>query len=269
MYENTDARTHRVAAELIESGVDVNGIYQAALRARSRGEAEADRPGAGPHRPAPRRRPCRSTYLSAEDYAATGADETLTEGIIDFVRGDRGHLRRRGRPRQARQPARGAQGEPALHRRLRRRLRRSPAAMGGGGHRRAAGFSTDRSYDELVEFLSDEIARRACLTSPHRRRSRRGRDSSAATSPPGSPPTTSSPAIGASSAEDRPRRHAGPVRHGPAGRPARPAPRALQRYVLGLPKTYVATARLGWTSRRPAIPTASSPRPAAYPPPPI
>ena len=28
--------------------------------------------------------------------------------------------------------------------------------MGGGGHRRAAGFSTDRSYDELVEFLSDE-----------------------------------------------------------------------------------------------------------------
>ena len=25
MYENTDARTHRVAAELIESGVDVNG----------------------------------------------------------------------------------------------------------------------------------------------------------------------------------------------------------------------------------------------------
>ena len=28
--------------------------------------------------------------------------------------------------------------------------------MGGGGHRRAAGFSTDRSYDELVEILSDE-----------------------------------------------------------------------------------------------------------------
>jgi phosphoesterase RecJ-like protein len=28
--------------------------------------------------------------------------------------------------------------------------------MGGGGHQRAAGFSTDRSYDELVEFLSEE-----------------------------------------------------------------------------------------------------------------
>ena len=28
MYENTDARTHRVAAELIEAGVDVNEIFR-------------------------------------------------------------------------------------------------------------------------------------------------------------------------------------------------------------------------------------------------
>jgi phosphoesterase RecJ-like protein len=28
---------------------------------------------------------------------------------------------------------------------------------GGGGHRRAAGFSTDLGYDEVVEFLREEI----------------------------------------------------------------------------------------------------------------
>jgi phosphoesterase RecJ-like protein len=29
---------------------------------------------------------------------------------------------------------------------------------GGGGHRRAAGFSTDLTYDELVKFLGAEVA---------------------------------------------------------------------------------------------------------------
>ena len=32
-------------------------------------------------------------------------------------------------------------------------------AGGGGGHRRAAGFSTDLGYPELVEFLRSELAR--------------------------------------------------------------------------------------------------------------
>jgi phosphoesterase RecJ-like protein len=31
---------------------------------------------------------------------------------------------------------------------------------GGGGHRRAAGFGTDLSYPELVEFLRAEVAAR-------------------------------------------------------------------------------------------------------------
>jgi phosphoesterase RecJ-like protein len=30
--------------------------------------------------------------------------------------------------------------------------------QGGGGHRRAAGFGTDLSYDELVELLRTEVA---------------------------------------------------------------------------------------------------------------
>jgi phosphoesterase RecJ-like protein len=31
-------------------------------------------------------------------------------------------------------------------------------AQGGGGHRQAAGFSTELSHDELVRFLRDQLA---------------------------------------------------------------------------------------------------------------
>ncbi len=154
MYENTDARTHRVAAELIESGVDVNGIFrrlyervpEAKLKLIARALGRIDRRLDGA---------LSTTYLSAEDYAATGADETLTEGIIDFVRGIEGTS-----------VAAVVRDKPDSQREARKVSLRSTDGsvdvsviarkMGGGGHRRAAGFSTDRSYDELVEFLSDE-----------------------------------------------------------------------------------------------------------------
>jgi bifunctional oligoribonuclease and PAP phosphatase NrnA len=32
-------------------------------------------------------------------------------------------------------------------------------SLGGGGHRRAAGFSTDLAFPELVEVLRTELAR--------------------------------------------------------------------------------------------------------------
>ena len=116
MYENTDARSHRMAAGLIEAGVDVNEIYRRLyehvpieklkLIARALERIERLTTAA-----------LSITYISADDYAATGADEALTEGIIDSPAHDRGDAGGRGRPRQARQRARGAQGQPALHRR--------------------------------------------------------------------------------------------------------------------------------------------------------
>lgn len=154
MYENTDARTHRVAAELIESGVDVNGTFrrlyervpEAKLKLIARALGRIDRRLDGA---------LSTTYLSADDYAATGADETLTEGIIDFVRGIEGTS-----------VAAVVRDKPDSQSAARKVSLRSTDGsvdvsviarkMGGGGHRRAAGFSTDRSYDELVEFLSDE-----------------------------------------------------------------------------------------------------------------
>ena len=154
MYENTDARTHRVAAELIEAGVDVNGIFrrlyervpEAKLKLIARALGRIDRRLDGA---------LSTTYLSADDYAATGADETLTEGIIDFVRGIEGTS-----------VAAVIRDKPESQREARKVSLRSTDGsvdvsviarkMGGGGHPRAAGFSTDQSYDELIEFLSDE-----------------------------------------------------------------------------------------------------------------
>ncbi|MEZ5073642.1 MAG: bifunctional oligoribonuclease/PAP phosphatase NrnA [Solirubrobacterales bacterium] len=154
MYENTDARTHRVAADLIELGVDVNGTFrrlyervpEAKLKLIARALQRIDRRLGGA---------LSTTYLSAADYAATGGDETLTEGIIDFIRGIEGTA-----------VAAVVRDKPDGHREARKVSLRSTDGsvdvsviarkMGGGGHQRAAGFSTDQTYEELIEFLSDE-----------------------------------------------------------------------------------------------------------------
>ena len=92
---------------------------------------------------------------SPADFEDFALGFSLTEGIIDFVRGIEGTAVAavvRDKPdgnRAARKVSlRSTDGSVDVSQIARK--------MGGGGHRRAAGFSTDRSYDELVDFLSDE-----------------------------------------------------------------------------------------------------------------
>jgi phosphoesterase RecJ-like protein len=156
MYENTDAAAHRMAAELIELGVDVNDTYRRLyervpveklkLIARALEKIEMYDGGR-----------LAVTYIDAGDYEATGAGEVLTEGIIDLVRAldgtavaavirdktDGGRSARKVSLRSAD----GAVDVSAIARQ-----------HDGGGHRRAAGFGTDLSYPELVEFLRGQIA---------------------------------------------------------------------------------------------------------------
>src|SRR5918996_1118 len=85
MYENTDARSHRMAAGMLEAGVGVNEIYRRLyehapieklkLLARAL-EGVTLRDGGR----------LAVTYISTEDYAVSGASEALTEGIIDHLR---------------------------------------------------------------------------------------------------------------------------------------------------------------------------------------
>ena len=155
-YENTDAAAHRMAAELIEAGVDVDDTYRRLyervpvekLRLLSRALDKIERFDGGR---------LAVTYIGAEDYRASGADEVLVEGIIDYVRGldgtalaavvrdktDDGRAARKVSLRSTD----GTVDVSAIARK-----------HGGGGHRRAAGFGTDLPYDELVEVLRAEVA---------------------------------------------------------------------------------------------------------------
>jgi bifunctional oligoribonuclease and PAP phosphatase NrnA len=154
MYENTRAATHRMAAELIEAGVDVHDTYR---RLYERVPIEKLRLVARAIEHIERFPDCQLavTYISADDYADTGASDALTEGIIDHVRAlegtevaamirdktDGGRAARKVSLRSTK----GTVDVSAIARK-----------HGGGGHRRAAGFSTDLAYPELVEFLCEE-----------------------------------------------------------------------------------------------------------------
>src|SRR5689334_3769267 len=85
MYENTGPAAHRMAAELIEEGVDVHDIYR---RLYERVPIEKLHLVARAVDRIQRLDDCRLavTYISAQDYLDTGANEALTEGIIDHVR---------------------------------------------------------------------------------------------------------------------------------------------------------------------------------------
>ena len=132
MYENTNARTHRIAAELIEAGVDVDDTYRRLyehvpiekLRLVSRALDGIQR-----H--------CDDrlvvTYITAADYEASGAGEEMTEGIIDHLRSIEGAKVAAADPRPRRPRPRRPQGQPALQRRRRSTSPRSPASTAEAG----------------------------------------------------------------------------------------------------------------------------------------
>ncbi|WP_451923660.1 DHH family phosphoesterase [Svornostia abyssi] len=89
MYENTGTRAHKMAAALIEAGVDVHEIYRRLyegmpepkllLLARALNHVQRFDEGR-----------LTVTLLTREDFLATGAEDSFTEGIIDHLRSVRG-----------------------------------------------------------------------------------------------------------------------------------------------------------------------------------
>jgi bifunctional oligoribonuclease and PAP phosphatase NrnA len=155
MYENTDARSHRMAAGLIEAGVEVNDIYRRLyehapieklkLLAQALGNIEIVDDGR-----------LAVTYISSDDYAATGASEALTEGVIDHLRTIDGTAA----AAVVRDQAEGGRAARKVSMRSgdgRVDVSAIARVHGGGGHRRAAGFGTDLPYEQVVEFLISEI----------------------------------------------------------------------------------------------------------------
>jgi bifunctional oligoribonuclease and PAP phosphatase NrnA len=156
MYENTNARTHRIVADLIEAGVQVDETYRRLyehvplekLRLLSRALDGIEHHCDGR---------LALAYITAADYEASGAGEEMTEGIIDHLRSVEGArvaalIRDLGdRGRAARKVSlRSSDGEVDVSAIAREH--------GGGGHKRAAGFSTDLELEELVPFLCREVS---------------------------------------------------------------------------------------------------------------
>jgi bifunctional oligoribonuclease and PAP phosphatase NrnA len=156
MYENTGPRAHEMAADLMEQGVDAHAIYrrlyegipQGKLELLARGLSNVERFDGGL---------LTLTHLTREDYRTTGADESYSEGVVDHLRSVEGTAVA-GLVRDQL-----SDGTPARKVSLRATddridVSRIARAGGGGGHRRAAGFSTDLEFPELVEFLRAQLA---------------------------------------------------------------------------------------------------------------
>ena len=156
MYENTGSRAHEMAAELIDGGIDVHAIYrrlyegipQGKLELLARGLSNVQRYDGGL---------LTVTHLTLEDYRSTGADESYSEGVVDHLRSVEGTA--------VAGLVRDLLGDGAPRRKVSLRatddrvdVSAIARAAGGGGHRRAAGFSTDLDFPELVEFLRGALS---------------------------------------------------------------------------------------------------------------
>jgi phosphoesterase RecJ-like protein len=155
-YENTTARAHRMAAELIEAGADTHRIYRnlyedlpyARLQLLARALVKVSRHNGGA---------ITVTNLTKEDYASSGAVESDSEGIVDHLRAVEGtkvavlvrELLAEDRVGMQKVSLRATDGQVDVS-----VIARS---HGGGGHRQAAGFSTELTLDELITSLRAEI----------------------------------------------------------------------------------------------------------------
>ncbi|MGN6431040.1 MAG: DHH family phosphoesterase [Gaiellaceae bacterium] len=154
-YSNTTAKALRLAAELVDAGADVHRIFRdvyetvqfAKLKLLARALERAKIYDGGR---------LVVSYLLRSDFTDIGAAEAYSEGIIDFLRAVEGA----DMAALIREPPRS--GGPARRISLRAsndELDVSAIARksGGGGHRQAAGFSSDASIEEITDFIEREF----------------------------------------------------------------------------------------------------------------
>ena len=155
-YANTTQKAHELAVELMQCGVEpqeiFRRIYEAVPFARQKLKGKA----------LDRARLYEDgrmivTYLLREDFEELGVGEEYAEGVIDELRSVKGvELAMTVR-------------EPPIPDGLPRRVSMRSASdsfdvsaiarlRNGGGHKRAAGFSSDETIEEIIEFVRSEFA---------------------------------------------------------------------------------------------------------------
>ncbi len=158
-YQNTTPKTLRLAAELVEAGADVHRVFQGVyenvafaklkLLARALDHAQVYEGGR-----------VIVSVLAKSDFDEAGAEEPFSEGIIDHLRAVEGA----DMVALIREP-------PTRNGPTRRVSLRTTAEdidvsaiarmSAGGGHRQAAGFSSEKSVDEIVDFIRREYLAQA------------------------------------------------------------------------------------------------------------
>jgi phosphoesterase RecJ-like protein len=150
-YTNTTPKSLRLAAELVEAGADVHAVFQQVyesvefaklkLLARALERARVLEGGR-----------IVVSHLVRTDFAEVGAVEPYSEGIIDYLRAVEGCEL----AALIREPPRD--DGPTRRVSLRASVDELDVSAiarlsGGGGHRQAAGFSSDASIDEITELI--------------------------------------------------------------------------------------------------------------------
>ena len=157
MYDNTTAAAHRMAADLIDAGVKPQlhfrrlfedlPFQRLQLLARALTSVARYEGGA-----------ITLATLTRRDFEETGAVENDSEGIVDHLRAVEGtavavlvrELLSDERRNQRKVSLRAVDGAVDVSRIAR--------ALGGGGHRRAAGFTTELEPEELVAAIREHAA---------------------------------------------------------------------------------------------------------------
>src|SRR5919204_494010 len=155
-YTNTTPKALRLAAELVEAGANVHRVFQGVyesvqfaklkLLARALERAQVYEGGR-----------IVVSFLLRTDFHEVGAAEPYSEGIIDFLRAVEGA----DMAVLIREPPR--EGGPTRRVSLRASVDELDVSAiarrsGGGGHRQAAGFSSEASIEEISDFVRREFA---------------------------------------------------------------------------------------------------------------
>ena len=155
MFENTTPAAHRMAADLIEAGVSPQSIHQklyeglpfsrVELLARALGAVSRYDGGA-----------LTLTHLRQQDFHESHALESDSEGIVDHLRQVEGTVVAALIRELLDVDGRRKVSLRATDKRVDVSI--IARGLGGGGHRQAAGFTTELPLDQLVERLRREIA---------------------------------------------------------------------------------------------------------------
>jgi phosphoesterase RecJ-like protein len=154
-YTNTTPKALRLAAELVDAGADVHRVFQAVYESVELAKLKLlgrvlDRAqvyeGAR----------LVVSYLLRSDFTELNVAEAFSEGLIDYLRAVEGAEmaalireppRREGPPRRiSLRASNDGLDVSAIARK-----------SGGGGHRQAAGFSSDASVEEITDFIHREF----------------------------------------------------------------------------------------------------------------